>query len=58
MEKKVGKKDGKPEEKNTHLSFISKVNADQAERIRRLKKRQLQQIIEKNSKHAVKGNSQ
>jgi len=35
---------------DTHSFFISKENADAALRARRLKKRQLQQIIEKNSK--------
>jgi hypothetical protein len=39
---------------DTHSFFISKENADAAERARRLKKRQLQQIIEKNSKSVGK----
>lgn len=39
---------------DTHSYFISKENAEAAERARRLKKRQLQQIIEKNSKSVGK----
>lgn len=51
MDKVINKKHEVPP-KNSHNSFISKANADQAMRAKRLRKRQLQQIIEKNSKHA------
>lgn len=41
-------------QKDSHNYFISKANAEQSERLRRLKQRQLEQIIEKNSKSAAR----